>query len=155
MKRLIIFLILMTLAAVWTFSCGSGVEGDNNDAEYFGEEGVATLSGLLYYDGTAVGDSVIIGLMDQWPVTGPPKEFIEVEIPEAGFPFFYSIPLSYTGDFFLAAFLDVDPMDGVAINVDLDPMHVPASENDWQDILEGQNEKDFVIVDPQDVDWWW
>ena len=98
---------------------------------------------------------VVIGLIQEWPMTGPPKEFVYVDVPGSGFPIDYEIGLSYAGSFFLAVFLDVNPMDGVQMNAELDPMDVPDESEGKADIAEGANQRDFVLIDPEDVDYWW
>ena len=68
-----------------------------------------------------------------------------VAVPEAGFPFDYQVSCGVTGPYYVAAYLDVDPNDGVAMNLELDPMHIPTVITD---ILDGQNTVvDFVLID--------
>lgn len=154
--------LILLLAASFAVACGSGSsssEGDNNDDA--GEEGIATLSGTVEYGGDELtlddvqGLQVVVGLIQEWPMSGPPKEFIYIDVPESGFPFDYEINLSYTGDFFLCAFLDMDPMDGVKMNAELDPLDVPDEGEGMATVAEGVNERDFVLLDPDQVDYWW
>jgi len=144
---------LTTLLLALAVACGSGVNSDDEPIE--GLDIVGTLSGVIDYEGDLAGDHIVVGLMDEWPMTGPPKEFIEVEIPADGFPIAYSVEIHYPGDYFLAAYLDVDPMDGVMMNAELDPMDVPDEGEEKTEIVEGQNQRDFLLVDADEVDWWW
>ena len=147
---------LFAAAAVLTalalaLACGSGSSGDDDDD---GPEN-ATLSGTVYYEGEAQGDAVVIGLMPEWPMTSAPLQFTSVDVPVDGFPFEYEIELLHTGPYFLAAFLDVDSTDGVAINLEIDPMDVPDEGEEMQELIDGPNERDFYLVDPDEVDFWW
>ena len=145
----IVFAILITW---FIFGCGSGSSSnDNGDGEDNGQAGIATLSGTIAYEGNAEwqGKKVVIGLIEEWPMTGPPKQYEKVEIPDGGFSFNYQIDLKYTGPFYLAAFLDVDSTDGVMMNVEIDPMDLPTG--DPNQIVEGENQMDFALQDPEDL----
>jgi hypothetical protein len=161
--RYLTWLWMMPVAVVVALmvSCGSGSSTNDDDDDDGGQENIATLSGTIDYTGDNLssdgvqGLKVVFGLIQEWPMTGAPKEFLSVDVPDSGFPFAYEIDLSYTGSFFLAAFLDVNPMDGVQMNAELDPMDVPDEGEDKAEIAEGANQRDFVLIDPEDVDYWW
>ena len=153
-----LFFVILILVAVTIYllsvSCGSGstTEDDDDDA---GSDALVTVSGTIEYAGDVQGDHLVFGLIEQWPMTAAPKQIVEYPISEDGFPMTYSIEVDYTGDFFLACFMDVDPMDGVMMNLELDPMHVPGENEQKVTLVDGENTKDFVLVDPEDVDFWW
>ena len=111
--------------------------------------------GTMFYDGELAGQKIVVGLTEYWPLAGPPKEFIELEPPTGGFPSSYSMPISYTGVFYVIAYLDVDPNDSAIFNADIDPMMLPLSAEDTYEIVEGQNQVDLVFLDADEVDWWW
>ncbi len=141
------FALVVFLATV-LISCGAGVSSDDSSGDEDNQATVGMLSGTISYDGPATGGAVVIGLIEQWPMTGPPKEFESVAVPDGGFPFQYSINIKYTGPFYLAAFLDVHPTDGVMMNCGLDPMAVPGEQK--INLVAGDNTYDFHLLDPGD-----
>lgn len=144
-------LCLALLVGALLFACGSGSssEGDDDDDN---DEVLGTLSGTISYDGDLTANYVVVGLIEQWPMTGPPKQFTEVEIPAAGFPFAYEIEINFVGMYFLACYMDMDEMDGVSMNAELDPMHLPAAGEPFE-LVEGENHYDFNLQDPEDLEW--
>ncbi|MDP8256262.1 MAG: hypothetical protein P9M14_10975 [Candidatus Alcyoniella australis] len=150
-----IYIVVFSLltALLLAASCGSGSSGDDDDDD--DSEVLGTLAGTIQYDGDAVGEEIVIGLINEWPMTSPPQQFIRVTVPDGGFPMAYEIELNYVGDYFLASFLDVDPMDGVAMNSEIDPMDMPDEGETKQTLVQGVNQRDFTLLDPEDVDFWW
>ena len=160
-KKLIVFAILVSVFAVCSLlavGCGSGSSGGDDDDD--DEETVGTVSGVVSYEGDYTleeiqGKELVVGLISEWPMTGPPQQFIDVPVPDEGFPFSYEVEISYTGPYFLAAFLDMDPMDGVSMNIEIDPLDVPDEGEQKAELIEGDNFRDFVLQDPWDIDFWW
>ncbi len=142
------------LSSALVFSCGSG-STEQPDLDFGSEEGIATLHGMLFYDGSRAGSEIVLGIVDTWPMTGPPKEFVRIPAPDGGFPAPYSMPLSHVGTYYVVAYLDVDSDDSAIFNADLDPMMMPRHEGDTYQIQEGLNPVDLVFVDAERVDWWW
>ena len=133
---LIVLLVLVAL------NC-AGSSGDDDDDD--GAPQGTALAGSIAYEGDAVGQIVVIGAFEQWPPTKPPMWFGEATVPDGGFPFTYTVDTSVTGAYFLAAYLDVDPDDGVAMNLELDPMHIPVEKTE---IAPGEETVvDFVLLD--------
>ncbi|HPQ71851.1 MAG TPA: hypothetical protein PKW95_22195 [bacterium] len=149
--RLWAFLCVALMVGAALFACGSGSSSEDDDDDE-GGEALGTLSGTISYEGDKTANIVVVGLIEQWPMAGPPQQFTEVEIPESGFPFEYSIEINYIGEYYLAAFMDIDEMDGVSMNAELDPMHLPTT-GDTFDLIAGENHYDFTLQDPEDLDW--
>ena len=140
----LLFLLVFVLGCA-----GSSEKGDSDEGE------AVRLAGVISYEGTAAGDKVVIGTFDQWPPTAAPKEIAYVDVPETGFPIAYEVMFQFPGSYFLGAFLDVDPTDGVAMNLDLDPMDFPGEGEEKSELAEEENTHDFVLEDPEDLDFWW
>jgi hypothetical protein len=103
--------------------------------------------GTLTYTGTAEGAKVVFGFWDGLPM-GPPDHSAETAVPQEGFPFDYEVDTTFTGDWRVVAFLDVNPNDGPSINFDLDPnnwsMSLPFTTiNDGEMTL-----LDIALLDP-------
>ena len=78
------------------------------------------ISGELIYLGAAAGETVVFGFWSGVPM-GPPDHTDEIDVAVGGFPFDYEIETAFTGEWKVVAFLDVDPLDGSSINLELDP----------------------------------
>ncbi len=139
-----LFLLILLLGCA-----GSSEKGDSDEGD------ALQLAGVISYEGTAAGDKVVIGTFDQWPPIAAPTEIAYVDVPETGFPIAYKVTFQFPGSYFLGAFLDVDPTDGVAMNLDLDPMDFPGEVEEKFELAEEENTHDFVLVDPEDFDFWW
>lgn len=135
-------------------SCGSGSTNEP-DLNFGAEEGVATLYGTMYYDGPLTGHEVTVGIVETWPMAGPPKEFIRIPAPKDGFPTSYSMPVSYVGKFYVIAYLDIHMDDSAIFNAEVDPMMMPIDAGDMYEIKEGLNQVDLIFLDVDEVDWWW
>ncbi len=142
---------ILMLAAV---CCGSG-SSDLPDLDFGAEKGVVTLRGTLFYDGDMPASEIALAIIEDWPMSAPPKEFVKIPAPEGGFPSPYSLGLSYSGTYFIVAYIDVDPEDSAIFNPDVDPMMLPRSENDVYELINGTNEIDLVFRDSDELDWWW
>jgi hypothetical protein len=105
------------------------------------------ITGTLTYAGSLTGETVVFGFWSGLPA-GPPDHSAEVDLPEGGFPFDYTVETEFTGDWRVVAFLDVDPEDGPSINFGVDP-------NNWsltmapETIEEGSlTTVNITLVDP-------
>ena len=147
--------VLLLLAA----SCGSGYEEEKGTALEDDGEVIGTLTGVIEYDGEATGNRLVVGLMDQWPMTGPPVRFWDVAGFDGTFPATYQVDLDeylVGKSYFISAFLDVDPDDvNLMMNSDLDPMCLPKAVEEPIVVEEGVIVADMVLLDPDDVDYWW
>ena len=138
--RMLVLLLLAAFALAFAAYGCAGSSDDDDDAVTG-----TTLSGTIFYEGSATGDKVIIGAMEAWPPTGPPVWFDEIPVSGSGFPFDYQVECSVTGSYYITAFLDADPNDGVSVNVDLDPSYIPDGPTD---IIDGQdNVVDMTLMD--------
>lgn len=147
LKKIRLIVVIFPVV-VLCLACGSGYEvtsGDDDEAE----EVDATLTGFVFYDGEQIGEELVIGLMDHWPMVGPPVEFMRIAVPTQGYPFAYEIGIHHVGEYHLAAYLDVDPLDGVMMNREIDPMDLPDGAK--VNMVEGENEYDFILQDPEDL----
>ena len=139
------FLLIIIGLPLIILNC-AGVSDDDKD-ENAASEGTR-LSGAISYDGIATGEDVVIGAFDQWDSEGPggaPVWYTASAVPESGFPFEFDVPCEVSGTYFLAAYLDVDPNDSVAMNIELDPMAIPTEATD---IVDGEdNPIDFHLKD--------
>ena len=152
MKLYIVASISLLLALL--ASCTSGAT-DVPDLEFGAEDSVAALYGTMYYNGNLTCEEIVVGIVDEWPMTGPPKEYARLAPPEGAFPVSYSLSLSYTGRFYVIAYMDVDTEDSSIFNAKTDPMMLPLSEDDVYEITEGNNQVDLLFVDAEELDWWW
>jgi hypothetical protein len=151
-RLLLLGVVLIGLLALWTCA---GSSDDDDDDEDVAMEGT-TIYGVIEYDGAAVGDTIILGAIHDWPPTGPPDWIGEVEMSESGFPMAFESEIAIFGALYMMAYLDVDPADGVMMSLELDPMHIPVAT---MEIVDGErNEVNFVLeddawaVDDDDVD---
>lgn len=152
--------VLVALAlTVWCVGCGSGYEqtaGDDPTAE---GEIIGALAGVIDYNGSATGTRLVVGLIDVWPMTGPPVRFWEVPGFDGTFPVTYQFDLDEYLEgkpYYLAAFLDVDTTDiNLMMNSEVDPMDLPDEGEAPVEIEAGVMVRDFVLDDPEDVDFWW
>ena len=141
---LTLFLLIAVSSGLIIVNC-AGVNDDDDDEA--ASEGTR-LTGTVSYDGNAEGKDVVIGAFDNWDADGPggaPVWFGKAAVPDTGFPFNFDVKCDVSGDYFLAAYLDVDPNDSVAMNIDLDPMAIPAEPTD---IVDGESTAiDFHLED--------
>lgn len=152
-KKLCTALYIPALLALLS-SCTSGAT-DVPDLDFGAEDSIAVLYGTMYYNGDLDCEEIVVAIVDEWPMTGPPKEYARIEPPDGAFPLSYSLSLGYTGTFYVIAYMDVDTTDSSIFNADIDPMMLPLSESDTHEITEGNNPVDLLFVDSDELDWWW
>ncbi|NLH47944.1 MAG: hypothetical protein GX444_04990 [Myxococcales bacterium] len=150
------FVLLAGLA----LGCGSGYEvtEGGEDPTDLGKT-IGTLTGVIQYEGEAYGTRLVVGLIDEWPMTAPPIRYYEVPNFDGVFPVQYEFDLDQYVEgksFYLAAFLDVDQNDvNLMMNSEVDPMDLPDEGEAMTTIQAGVNVRNFVLLDPEDVDFWW
>lgn len=158
-SKVMIGLLLVALTAVLQAACGSGYEIEKETKQETEGETIGTLSGVIDYEGEATGPRLVVGLMLEWPMTGPPARYWDVPNFTGEFPIAFEFELDEYVEgktYYLAAFLDVDPDDvSIMMNPDVDPLAIPTSSDDTVTIEAGVNVKDFILLDPEDIDWWW
>jgi hypothetical protein len=151
--------VLLAALLLVATACGSGYEEEKGTALEDDGEVIGTLTGVIEYDGEAIGNRLVVGLMNQWPMTGPPVRFWDVPDFDGTFPATYQLDLDeylLGKSYFISAFLDVDPDDvNLMMNSDLDPMCLPKVEEEPIVVEEGVIVADMVLLDPEDVDYWW
>ncbi len=150
---------LVLLWAVLPTACGSGYEVEKETKQETEGETIGTLSGVIDYEGEASGTRLVVGMMLEWPMTGPPARYWDVPNFTGTFPVTYEFELDEYVEgntYFLAAFLDVDLEDvSIMMNPDIDPLAIPLGPDDTVEIQADVNVKDFILLDPENIDWWW
>ncbi|MDP8222619.1 MAG: hypothetical protein P9L99_04610 [Candidatus Lernaella stagnicola] len=140
-------------------ACGSGYDVEKEDEIEEGGEIIATLTGVINYSGDRTGARLVVGMINQWPMTGPPVRFWDVPGFTGSFPVTYQFDLDEYLEgkaYYLAAFLDVDENDvNLMMNAEVDPLDLPDEDEEPLVIEPGIIVRDFVLLDPEDVDWWW
>lgn len=139
--------LVLVLSLTALVACGDDDDDDNDDDD--DDNYPVVLSGMLYYDGEQVGEQIMIALNDQ--IAGAPLWFGYVDFPADGFPAEYTIGVDqpFIGEYYLQALIDVDPNDGLGMNLDLDPLAIPEEKTT---LVEGLNENiDFTFIDPEDI----
>lgn len=148
------------LLAILVWGCGSGydVTEGGDDPTDLGDT-IGTITGVIQYEGEAFGTRLVVGLIDEWPMTAPPIRFYEVPDFDGHFPVQYEFALDEyveNKNFYLAAFLDIDQTDiNLMMNAEVDPMDLPKKGEQMVAIEAGVNVRNFVLLDPEDVDFWW
>ena len=152
--------LLIAVLALGLLAAGCDDDDDDDDNDDAGDDdsgdddagdddsGDGTdVSGTISYDGEAEGDRIGLAAFSAYPPQGPPLAFAYIDITGEEFPIDYLWEdVSFSGDVYLAAFLDVDPDDGVSLNPELDPADEPTETTT---IVEGEdNVVDFTLVDP-------
>jgi hypothetical protein len=139
-------------------ACGAGVHEERGDEPTVGKV-IGTLTGVIDYEGDAIGHRLVVGLMDEWPMTKPPVRFWEIDDFDGKFPapFEFDLDEYIEGKaYYFAAFLDTDPDDvPIMMNSDVDPMDLPKRDSVPYTIHDGLNVHDFVLLDPDQCDFWW
>jgi hypothetical protein len=158
MRIRILLATAMAVLALTIWSCGAGYEVERGEEPEAGET-IGALTGVIDYDGEAFGTRLVVGLIDEWPMEKPPVRFWEVPNFDGLFPTEYSFDLDEYVEgqaYYLAAFLDVDPDDvNLMMNPEVDPMDLPDEGEEPIVIKAGVNERNFVLLDPDEVDFWW
>ncbi|MDP8222618.1 MAG: hypothetical protein P9L99_04605 [Candidatus Lernaella stagnicola] len=149
---LVLALGLVVLAAACDDDDDDDDDDDNNEGDVHNPDDYPVrMSGTISYDGDKLlADSkMLVAIVDFWPMSGAPTEFVYIDIPESGFPMEYRVGFEHSGEFFPLAALDVDPDDLFGMNVNVDPLAVPTASVTLQ---EGENDGvNFVLVDPEDI----
>jgi len=140
-------LAVILFASMTLIHCsGSKTTGDDDDQAAPG----TTLSGKIFYEGAKSGKTVLIASTPVWPMTGPPQWYSKVQVPEKGFPIDFSVHIAVIGKQYIIAYLDVDPNDGLMMNVDKDPLAIPDAPTD---IVNGEdNYVELTIRDDWQTD---
>ncbi len=153
--------LLFALAALLALAlaCGSGIEVEKEDDVEEGGEVIGTLTGIVNYFGERSGTRLVVGLADQWPMSGPPVRFWDVPGFTGNFPVTYQFELDEYLEgksYFPIAFLDVDETDvNLMMNSEIDPLSLPTQDEEPVPIEAGVVVYDFTLDDPENVDYWW